>query len=306
MDDVNRTMENLSILRKSLMTSRDAYIAAKTLWKRPQGDDDPPVGELLTQDDEGNLTFVWQLTWEDLARDVDKIVLVGGPTRSPGIREELARRFGDDKVVTAADLLPTLAGTPDLELVGISMGACYSYDGSHVPWHLNRLPFRITLEDMETGAKKEYEPFQSFSDSFKPFSDFISEPLNRQTSTLRSPRYPETYQLTVAYPTGLVLQQRFIDNQIDPSWLGHELRLVIDQYGRVGVEQSSPINSKGHTSGPVHKRKAVTVFQDTSWQIEEQREALLRLFEQQSRYHEDHRERGLLNFNRLPWQYPTP
>ncbi len=305
LEAVDRAMKGLGVVHKSTMTARDAYLAAKVLWKRGSGEDDPPVGEILTRSSTGALKMVWQLTWDDLARDVDRIVLVGGPARSPGIREQLADRFGDDKITTAADLLPTLAGTPDLDLVGISMGACYSYEDSYVPWHLNRLPVHVTLEDLGNGEKAEYKAFQNLNRSFKPFSDFVSDPLNRQNATVRSGQYPQTYQVTIAYPNGLVLRQKFIDDEIEPRWIGHQLRLIIDRYGRVGVEQAWEPDSTTHRSTPGRRRTA-TVFQDTPWQREEQKEALQRLFLQQERYAAENQRQGFANVNRLPWQYPTP
>ena len=108
---------------------RDAYLGAKVLWKRAGGEHDTPVGEIRTRDQRGRVRFVWQSTWDDLAGDVAGIVLTGGPTRSAHFRDGLSEHFGAEKIYAPQDLLPALTGTPDLELVGISMGACYSYRG---------------------------------------------------------------------------------------------------------------------------------------------------------------------------------
>ena len=84
-----------------------------------------------------------------------------------------------------------------MKLVGVSMGACYAYEDAFSPLYLNRLPAQVTLEDMETGAKVEYEPFQSFTPRFFPFGPFESVPLTRPQSVVASPEYSRTYQLTV-------------------------------------------------------------------------------------------------------------
>lgn len=311
LEDVNRAIVKLGVVDKSLMAMRDAYIGAKVLWKRGEGINDPPVGEIITKDENGSVRFVWQLTWDELAGNVEKIILFGGPTRSPHIYNKLSERFGADKIITASELLPTLTGTPNLELVGISMGACYSYQTSYSPLYINRLPVRVTLEDLDTGAKAEYKPFQILATPprYRPVDAFVSKGLSRPMSTIQTSLYPQTYQLTITHPNGLVSEQRFIDNKIDPRLIGHELRLVIDRFGRVGVEQSlGKVEGAPETarSSRNTNKKTFTILETTPWQTGGQLESLQRLFEQQRIYEQRQREKGLLNVNRLPWQYPTP
>ena len=297
LEDVERTLLKGRFASKSSSTMRDAYLTAKVLWKRGEGEDDPPVGKVLSKNRQtGALRLVQQLTWKDMAEDVDKIILFGGPTRAPHFHEYLSDLFGPDRVVSAADLLPKLTGTPDLELVGISLGACYSYEGAHPPMYVNRLPARVTLEDRLTGDKVEYKPFQNFTSTFKPFDDYVSMPLSLQNALLWSKRYPETYELTITSPNEVVLEQRFVDALLDSRLIGHSLSLVIDRLGRVGVKQGSD----------KVKPKWITVLDSTPWQTEIQREALQRLFEQVRRYTRENQQQGMSNVNRLPWDYPTP
>ena len=68
---VNATLGELGFLSKSLSTMHDSYISAKTLWKRPGGEDDPPVGEIITRSPGGVIHFVWELSPDDLTHDVD-------------------------------------------------------------------------------------------------------------------------------------------------------------------------------------------------------------------------------------------
>lgn len=296
LNDVEEALEARGFTRKSLSTAHDAYIGAKTLWKRGHGEDDPPIGEIISRNITGAVRCVWQLTRNHMAEDVDKIILFGGPTRLPSFRKNLSNWFGSDKVITAAELLPALAGTPDLELVGISMGACYSYTDSYSPLYLNRLPAHVTLEDLESGDKAEYVPFQNFAADFRPFAVFVSSPVTRRSAIMRSGLFPKTYQLSITYPNGLVLSQEYIDEKIDARLIGHTLRLIIDRYGRVGIEQQSV------KTGP---RRTVIVG-STPWQTTGQAQALHRLFEHERRDDKERTRKGLSNINRSPWNHPTP
>ncbi len=289
-EDVEAVLREENFAVKSLSTSRDAYVSAKTLWKRDPSEDIPRVGEVAYLDPAtGEVKFVWQLMWDDIARDVDKIILFGGPTRAEYFPRELAKRFGEEKAITVSELLPTLIGTPDLELVGISMGACYSYEDSYDPLRLNRIPARIVLEDLQTGAKVEYEPYQHFEfkrDESKPerpairkstpFAPFVSDPLIQEKSD------PHQYELTITYPNDVFIQDPG-DNARPASYIingylesreessasrlpATSLRLIIDRYGRVGVEK--------YSSGPGLPWTKVDLIVDAPpWQTDLQREA---------------------------------
>ena len=149
---------------------------------------------------------------------------------------------------------------------------------------------------METGAKVEYEPLQTFTPRFLPFGPFESGPLTRPQSVVGSLEYPRTYQLIVTNADGLVLKQGFIDEYINPRLMDQELRLIIDRYGRIGVEQRSEMASP----------RRYMVFGDTPWQTEMQREALQQLLEQEHRRRESDDARGRGMFGGFPWEYPTP
>ncbi len=296
LDDVEEVLREGRFIEKTVMTMRDAYIGSKVLWKRSHEEDAPPIGEVIALNGEaGAQRFVWQLMWDDMAEDVDGIFLFGGPTNTAYVFETLSSRFGAHKLMTATDVLPTLTGTPDLELVGLSYGACYSED-SYPPLYLNRLPMRVTLQNLQTGTAVEYEPFQNFASTFNPFSQFISEPLSQEIATTRSQLYPKTFELTITYPDGLISKQEFVDKYINSSLKAYTLRLVIDRYGRIGVEQESAISEP----------KRFLVIEEAPWQTEEQRQALQRLLEQQRQYEATQRQQARATVNRLPWQYPTP
>ena len=318
-DDVEATLHESRFGEKSISTMRDAYVSAKVLWKRSEGEDDPPIGEIITRNAEtGTVRFVWQLMWDDMAEDIDKIILSGGPTKSPYFRERLSKRFGPDKVITASDLLSTtLTGTPDLELVGISMGACYSYEDSYSPLYLSRLPAHITLQDLQLGEQVEYKPYQHFEykhidreshrrveRASKPFEPYFSKPLTQEKSD------PHYYELTVTDPNEVVIERHSIDGYVKPGEEDREkhpdihprlpatsLRLVIDRFGRVGVEK--------HSSGPGLPWTEMFFPVKNPWQLPEQRQALQTLVEQQAKFEEEHQQLGRDNINRFPWNYPT-
>ena len=162
-DSVNATLEELGFFGKSLATLRDSYNSAKTLWKRPQGEYDPPIGEIISLDSEGAIRYVSQLSLADLTHDIDGIIPIGGPTNSSYFRDHLSNIFGPGRILTPSEVLPELTGTPNLELVGVSMGACYSYRDKDSPLYVNRLPASVSLVNLETGDVVEYKAFQSFA-----------------------------------------------------------------------------------------------------------------------------------------------
>ena len=289
LDDIESVLREERFAQKSISTTRDAYVSAKSLWKRDENKEIPPIGEVANINREtGEVRFVWQLMWDDIAHDVDKIIMFGGSTRVEYFRRELSKRFGEEKPITATDLLPTLTGTPDLDLVGISMGACYSYEDSYDSLYLSRIPARIVLQDLQTGKLVEYEPYQHFEfkrdkskperpaiRSSTPFAPFVSEPLVQEKSD------PHEYELTITYPNDVFIQdpgdnsrpaRYIIDGYLESGQEGSasrlpatSLRLIIDRYGRVGVEK--------HSSGPGLPWTKVSLIVDAPpWQTDLQRE----------------------------------
>ena len=299
-DDINSTLRDGRFVTDSLISVNRTYIAAKTLWKRTGGPDDPPLGEVLTRNsDTGVITHVWQCSWDQLAADVDGIILFGGPTRSQYFTDVLSEQFGPDKVKSAWDVLPTLAATPDLDLVGISIGACYSYEESYSPLYVNRLPVKVELEDLETGQKVEYKPYELLGDASNLFEEYVSpDAISRWTALASSSLLGKAVQLTVMLPNDVVEHRTFVDDQVDHKLMASTLHLVIDRFGRIGVEQSSA-NSQ---------TKRITVIDDTSWQTDGQRAAIERLREQERRYKERQEERGMAFVTRSPFlgDYESP
>ena len=296
--DLESTLAYGEFVEQSLNSMRDAYMVAKVVWKRYGGEDDPPIGPMLTRS--GPTSFVWELSLDDLARDVDGIILFGGPTKSSYFRQRLSAQFGEQKIKDASELLH---GVSESELVGVSMGACYSYQDSYSPLYVNRLPVRVVLENLQSGDRVEYEPFESFTQPIGRFDPFVSAPLSVQPALVDRGMFGETIRLTISRTDGSVQAQTSIDEIIDTRLIGYTLKLVIDRYGRVGVEQTHVRTTGDRYRMPT---KRFMIFSDTPWQTGLQRRALQRLFEQESEFQRRHDERTSSHINRRPWDYPLP
>ena len=329
--DVKDALSELRFLEKSVFAvSREAYIGAKSLWwKRPSEriptSDGylryPPVGDVLFKrykEHSGGgrelreVGFVWQLMLPDLVTDVDGVILCGGPTKSPLFQEYLEERFGTEKVISASTLMP-----PDLnpELTGASLGACYSAIFSvgyreYTPLYVNRLPLQVTLEDLQTGEKAEYRPFQHFtapvkelsepgeetSRKYDPFADFISpQTLSEHPD---DPISLNRYELTVTDTDGTVLKRSFVDDQLNTRLMGANRKMVIDRYQRVIVAEWS--DKSGVALHPV--------LIDMPGQTDAQREAyaILQQQEEEDRDYEITRIQAELESHRYEREWGQP
>ena len=278
--DVESVLREGKFAEKSVSILRDSYIWAKTLWKRSddiEDDEHPPMGEIIYQNGStGEVRFVWQLSWDDLAREVDNIILFGGPTKSPYFKRYLETRFGAGKAILAEDLLE---GVEEAALTGASVGACYSWKQpeadpksekrEYTPLYVNRLPVRITLEDLHTGEKVEYQPFDHFTDSpSRPFDAFVSPKLLQENPD--DPVSTARYQLTVATPAGVLLpitgrdgierERQPVDPYINTRLAGSTLQLAIDRLGQVIVIQQSAVSAP----------QPFVVIEQAPWQTEVQ------------------------------------
>ena len=276
--EVEKELKSCNFIQRSLMTMRDAYITARTVvW-----------GSVTEEiEDTGEVRFVWQRDYSDLARDLDGIIMFGGPTRSPFFSQNLSRWFGETKVMQARDLI---GGVADPELTGISMGACYFPSGNnfhHVP---TRLPYHVALENTSTGRvedKVQYRPHQHFVESFRPADQFESPWLAQEREN------PQEYELTITDPDGVVLERQAVDGFLEP-WNRQPatgLRLVIDRLGPVYVEKRSEGVGLPWT-------KRITVVENPPWQTEEQRLMLDALRERERRREEERRQHDRVTLDR--------
>lgn len=318
--DVGVALKEVKFLEQSMSVLRDSYVGAKMLWKRSEGDDDPPVGETLYKNpDTGEVTFVWQMQWEDLAKDVRGIILVGGTSKShfdipdvaKSFKEYLENRFPETLIISPEESQEDA----DLAITGASKGACYASsstvspsESGYTPLYVNRIPVCVTLEDLQTGKKVEYKPFDHFIDSPRhPFDAFVSKGVLPENPD--DPYSDERYELTVTTPDGLLVKTTDPDGvererqpvgkpysnkpTINTRLIGSELKLVIDRLGRVGVEQQS------ENSSP----KRYVVIENPPWQTDEQKKAIQILLEQERKYQEREKARLHHTLYSNPWRW---
>ena len=276
--NVESELKGSKFIQRSLMAMRDAYISARSVV----------FGSVMEEnEDTGEVRFIWQRDYSDMARDLDGVIMFGGPTRSPFFQENLKRWFGDTKVMLARDLI---GGVADPELTGVSMGACYFPSGNNFHQVPTRLPYQVTLENTSTGReedKVQYRPHQHFVDNFKPADQFESPWMAQERDN------PQEYELTITDPDGVVLERQAIDGYLEPGSRqpATGLRLVIDRLGPVYVEKRSEGVGLPWT-------KRITVVESPPWQTDEQREMLEALREREQRREEERRQRGRVVLDR--------
>ena len=259
--DVEAQLKACNFIQRSLMAMRDAYISSRSVV----------FGSVVEEnEDTGEVRFVWQRDYSDMARDLDGVIMFGGPTRSPFFKENLSRWFGDTPVMLAGDLI---GGVAEPELTGVSMGACYFPSGDNFHQVPTRLPYQVALENTSTGLeedKVQYLPHQHFVDTFKPAEQFESPWLEQARDN------PQEYELTITDPDGVVLERQSVDGYLEAGKRqpATGLRLVIDRLGPVYVEKRSE-------GVGLPWSKKVAVVENPPWQTEEQREKLETLRQRQ-------------------------
>ena len=290
---IEEAVKKLLFVFKTTVTMRDSYRDARIVWHR----DDPeaPVGEVARRNTEtGEVQFVWELGWVDMAEELDGIILCGGPTKFPLFEEELKRRFGEEKIIPISKLLR--GEIPDPELTAISAGACYAADSQYKPLYVNRLPVQIILEDLATGGSEgqvSYEPYQHFDPYPRQgYQDFVSE--HSLSENLDDPHSEWRYKLTVTTPDGVVMDELLVDTYINNRLMGSSLRLIINRLGQVGVEQASIYSPT----------KKYEVIKNPPWQTETQRRAFEQIQENIRLQQEREKERlnRILYSNPWGWQ----
>ena len=267
--DLQAVLRKAMFLDHTLVPMREAYISAKVIWKRDE--QESPIASSVPGLRLENMPAAF-------AKDLDAILLFGGPSKSPFFSDGLAEKFGRAKVVATENLVP--AEIPAPELTGISIGACYSAVENHTPLYIRRLPARVTLRESTTGAAVEYEPYQHFARNFNPVRPFVSDPLPPPSNA------GARYELVVADPDGKALKSNPVEVR-SPADTGP--RLVIDTLGQIWVDYAGA--------------RRVEIG-DTPWQTDQQRAILQAIIDRQRKFQESERERVriLLTDNPFGWQ----
>lgn len=305
-------LEKKAVLRRSLMSMRDAYTNAKVVWARRE--DEYPFGETIFEnDDTGEVRFIWQLDYRtDVPNDVDGIIVYGGITRDDqDFVDYLRSWFGEDKVIPLGELF---GGVRNPELLALSWGACYFYDrlNSHYATVPIRLPIHATLENLSTGEKVKYDPYQHFSPTGDVFGAYRSRPLQQDRDT------PSEYEITITDPDGVVLRdedgkdlQLTFSGFMEPRKLLQEegdrqpatsLQLIIDRLGYVWVQMKSEGVGLPWTKTfrfPDVQRDPDDFPPSPPWQTEAQREAWKRT-QERIKQQEEKRRLKLVNILNRP------
>ena len=259
-DDLVAVMQRNLFLEKTHVVMREAYISAKVVWKYDA--DAPTLGYSVLPS-----CRLKQLP-AAFAKDLNAVILCGGPSKSPYIRARMKEFFGENLVVNADDLISSQI--PDPELTGLSIGACYSA-ADHNPTYIRRLPAYISLIDTATGDRQEYEPYQHFSarNVFDPEVPFISPPLPLQMDP------NARYELVIAGLDHEIYVNKVVGfdrEEIPLLAIPRLLHLVIDRFGRVGIQAAiRQRNSSDNIAATARWIEIESPPWRTSWQVESSR-----------------------------------
>ena len=206
------------------------------MWNRTEGS--PPYGEIISGG------TVWSLQIEDMARDIDRVLVIGGPTLMPYFPGKLRQVFGDEKIVTSEDIIRRAGRTdiPNPTLTALSHGACYMYGEHYMPITVDRVPASITLKVTHGGFTLEdkYEAFQGLP-YMKPLAPHQGKLLNvdhhEEPWSTVDPSEDKTYSVSIESPDGDVLHES-VDEMRMPRerYRGpraDRIRLIVDRLGSV-------------------------------------------------------------------------
>ena len=244
--DLEEELNKSLFLDKTLVALREAYITAKVLWK--PGDNSSPISDIPSCRLEAMPSA--------FKKDLDRIILTGGPTKSPYFRDTLKEMFGSDLVVCAEDIVPVEIDDP--ELACLSLGACYMATERYNPLYVNRLPARVILQESDALNAVGYEPYSHFAPNFHPAKPFISDWLP----------FPDKagakFVLTIVDSNGQNSISKAVDPRAARAREGSKgfLRFLIDVFGRIFIDNGAT--------------RWVEV-EDTPWQTDRQRDILQRI-----------------------------
>lgn len=276
-DVIGKVLERGAFIDKTLTTMVNAYNKAR----------------MLTEDAVGDMTFGrgWQASIEAMRRDVDKVLVVGGPTRMPYFTEKLTDIFGVDKVVTADELTQSTGRVDiaDAALTALSHGACYMYGNTFIPLTVDRVPASIALEVTDGHSTEEdtYVPFHRlpFRQPLAPFEGktIVRRQLYDKETTRLSAESESAYTIRVKSPDGDTLYDSGPLAMRMPG-TGHRgphvdrIRLVVDRLGGVRVRLSA-----GFTDITGSREEIADVVLDPPWQPQLQSMASLKPYYERGR-----------------------
>ena len=197
----------------------------------------------------------WYATIEEMVKDVRGVLLVGGPTRMGYFADELRRIFGDDKVITASELVQG-ANRPDIvdpELTALSHGASYLSLGIYAPLTVDRIPVNITLKvtDGHSTDEDTYTAFQRLHFR-KPLAPYQGRWVALDSEANK------TYSVLVTDPDGELLHESGPHTMRMPrdGYIGpraDRARLIVDRLGGIKVRLGAGFTSVPSPLEDVHE-----------------------------------------------------
>ena len=234
----------------------------------------------------------------DMVSDIDKVLVVGGPTRVRCFADRLRDVFGHEKVMMAEDLV-RIPGRDisEARLTALSHGACYMYGNWYIPVTLDRVPVTITLT-VTDGIESQQDAYEAFHRMpyRNPWADY-----NGNWVALASER-PKTYRVLIESADGGVLHDSGEHSMRMPrdGYLGplaDRAKLVIDRFGSVWVRLEA-----GPSDVPQPLEDNVVILRNPEWQTRLQKEAVRKLEEIQRQREEEAKAVMLRNLNPKPRQ----
>ena len=273
--DVNEVLKDLKLMDQTLTAMATAFEKAQIVRREIEGN----VSDLRKR-------IGRHESIEAMSREVDKVLVVGGPTRMSYFTEKLEAIFGRDKVVTADDLTQSAgkaegrADIGDPTLTALSHGACYMQGKVYIPRMVDRVPAQISLSVSDYYATEVdiHEPFDRFSlqslDSFEG-RKIIRRVLYDFEQTQLEGHRRAIYWVTVTSPDGEVIfksdplkmempREGYTGPRVD------RISLMIDPLGGVEVRLMAgrrPFDRQDLRS-PLHKEieSVLDVFSAPPWQ----------------------------------------
>ena len=231
--------------------------------------------------DEGSSQEGWQASINSMKDVIDRVLVVGGPTRMPYFTDKLGATFGTEKVMTADELIRTAdrADIVDPTLTALSHGACHMRGEGYTALTVDRIPAKITLKVSDGSLVEEdsYEPFTKLP-TYGLLTPYVGRMIVRRDpydrlATILDPTMDSTYSVLVTDAEGDILYESD-SSEMRMSRDGYtgpradRIRLVVDRLGGVKV-----VLGAGYTHVPSPLEDTVEVIANPQWQLELRTEA---------------------------------
>ena len=269
--DVNEALEDLKLMDQTLTAMATAFVKAQIIRRELEGS----VSDLRKR--MGRHESI-----EAMSREVDRVLVVGGPTRLPYFKDKLEAVFDVDKVVTTYSLIGAAdrADIIDPVLTALSHGACYMRDNVYIPRVVDRVPAKISLNVSDYYATEVdiHEPFERFSPQSLDFfegREIIRRLIYEFEQTQLDGKRRAIYWVTVTSPDGNVIfkSDPLAMEMPREGYTGpraDSISLIIDPLGGVKVRLMAgrrPLD-RGDLRGPHHREieSVADVFIDPPWQ----------------------------------------